>query len=360
MGVQGSTAGVMPAAGVSGSSETGRGVYGESAGHEGVLGVSGSGNGVLGLSRSLNGVQGRSDSPAASGVYGENNGGGWGVAGRAGGPQAAVWGDHTGLGMGTGVRGTGSTGVSGESSQVGGVGVMGMNNAGTTNAFGVFGASPVGVGVRGDTFTGDGVLGRTASGNAVHGVNLGSGLAGRFDGNVQVNGTLTKFAGFFLIDHPLDPANKYLRHSFVESSEMVNTYSGNVVLDGNGAAVVELPDWFDTLNGDFRYGLTPVGAPGPDLHVAREIENNRFTVAGGPPGLKVSWSVTALRRDPYALQNPLVVEEDKAEPDRGKYLYPAGQGHPKTLAIHAPSPLGDHDDLMSPGAGPASGSSGAG
>jgi hypothetical protein len=321
-----------------------------------MLGVSGDGNGVLGLSRSLNGVQGRSDSSAASGVYGENGGGGWGVAGRAGGQQAAVWGDHTGSGIG--VLGNGQTGVLGESSQAGGVGVQGLNNAGTTNAFGVLGTSPIGAGVRGDTFDGDGVLGRTASGNAVHGVKLGSGpgLAGRFDGNVQVNGMLTKFAGFFLIDHPLDPANKYLRHSFVESSEMVNTYSGNVVLDGNGEAAVDLPEWFDTLNGDFRYGLTPVGAPAPDLHVTREIENNSFTVAGGPPGLKVSWSVTALRRDPYALQNPMVVEEDKADPDRGKYLYPAGQGHPEALAIHAPSPLGDHDDLMSPREEPASGS----
>jgi hypothetical protein len=32
-------------------------------------------------------------------------------------------------------------------------------------------------------------------------------------------------------DHPLDSANKYMNHSFVESPEMKNVYDGVAVLD---------------------------------------------------------------------------------------------------------------------------------
>jgi hypothetical protein len=45
---------------------------------------------------------------------------------------------------------------------------------------------------------------------------------------------------FFRIDHPLDPANKYLNHSAVESPDMKNIYDGVVTLDADGEAVVEL------------------------------------------------------------------------------------------------------------------------
>src|SRR2546430_380820 len=95
-------------------------------------------------------------------------------------------------------------------------------------------------------------------------------------GRVNVTGTLSKGAGSFMIDHPLDPANKYLYHSFVESPDMMNIYNGIVVLDGKGEAVVTLPDWFRALNRDFRYQLTAIAAPGPNLYIADEISNNRF------------------------------------------------------------------------------------
>src|SRR6202023_673525 len=74
-------------------------------------------------------------------------------------------------------------------------------------------------------------------------------------GNLSVGGTLSKAAGSFKIDHPLDPENKYLYHSFVESPDMMNIYNGNVVLDANGQAIVQMPDWFEALNQDFRYQL---------------------------------------------------------------------------------------------------------
>jgi hypothetical protein len=65
---------------------------------------------------------------------------------------------------------------------------------------------------------------------------FGSRFAGYFQGDVYVNGTLSKGAGSFKIDHPLDPENKYLYHSFVESPDMMNIYNGNVMTDGGGYA----------------------------------------------------------------------------------------------------------------------------
>jgi len=53
-----------------------------------------------------------------------------------------------------------------------------------------------------------------------------SGYAGLFYGNTWVAGTLFKNAGAFRIGPPLDPANKYLSHSFVESPDMKNIYDG--------------------------------------------------------------------------------------------------------------------------------------
>jgi hypothetical protein len=138
-------------------------------------------------------------------------------------------------------------------------------------------------------------------------------LAAAFVGDVDVSGTLTKDAGAFRIDHPLDPENRYLQHSFVESPDMMNVYNGNVALGPDGAATVELPAWFEALNRDFRYQLTPIGGPGPNLHVAREIEANRFSIAGGTPGLRVSWQVTGVRHDAYADAHRIEVELAKTD-----------------------------------------------
>ncbi|HMB91945.1 MAG TPA: hypothetical protein VKP65_13915, partial [Rhodothermales bacterium] len=69
-------------------------------------------------------------------------------------------------------------------------------------------------------------------------VSSAGGVAGQFVGDVNVSGTLSKGGGSFKIDHPLDPANKYLAHSFVESPDMMNVYNGNAVLDAAGEAVV--------------------------------------------------------------------------------------------------------------------------
>lgn len=179
------------------------------------------------------------------------------------------------------------------------------------------------------------VLGETTSGTAVYGSSGTGGTAGDFRGNVRITGTLSKGGGSFKIDHPLDPANKYLYHSFVESPDMKNIYDGVVTLDDRGEATVTLPDYFGALNRDFRYQLTCIGGHAP-VYVAREIAANAFTIAGGTPGLKVSWQVTGTRQDAFANANRIPVEEDKPAAERGRYLYPVALGRPASLAVEAP------------------------
>lgn len=157
--------------------------------------------------------------------------------------------------------------------------------------------------------------------------------AGVFSGDVQVTGTLSKGAGSFKIDHPLDPANKYLYHSFVESPDMMNIYNGVAFVDGSGTVVVELPDWFEVLNQDFRYQLTAIGAPQPHLYIAQEIMNNRFVIAGGVPGAKVSWQVTGIRHDPYAEAHRIPVEQEKSKRERGFYLHPELYNQPSNKSV---------------------------
>ena len=177
-----------------------------------------------------------------------------------------------------------------------------------------------------------------ANGDGIH-VTQAGGLAGYFNGDVDVTGTLSKGGGSFKIDHPLDPENKYLYHSFVESPDMMNVYNGNVTTDANGEAVVELPDYFNALNRDFRYQLTAVGAPGPNLYIAEKIANNRFRIAGGEPGMEVSWQVTGIRKDAFAEANRIQVEVDKPEKERGKYLHPKAFGLGKERGV-------DYEDIQ--------------
>jgi len=126
------------------------------------------------------------------------------------------------------------------------------SNGGANGGFGVIAAG-------GNSVSGVGGFGIEATA----GSGFPNGYAGAFNGNVSVSGNLSKTSGSFKIDHPLDPTNKYLYHSFVESPDMMNIYNGNVVLDANGEAVVGLPDWFGALNRDFRYQLTCIGGFAP-------------------------------------------------------------------------------------------------
>ena len=286
--------------GVRGHSDRSIGVEGHSPSSTAVRGLSQSGFGVHGSSASNVGVHG--DSTSSTGVFGKSD---------------------TGLGVDAGSR-TG-TGVFGHSES--GFGIHGA----TTNNRGVFGH---GLGDR-DTV---GVWGESDNGVGVVGVSA-NGTAGHFNGFVEVlgdltvNGRLRKQGGGFRIDHPCDPANKYLNHSFVESPEMKNVYDGVAQLDEEGVATVDLPEWFEALNGDFRYQLTAIGGAAPNLHVAEEISENRFKIAGGEGGMKVCWQVTGSRKDAWASANPFVVEQEKPEEERGLYLEPGLYDAPEEQSV---------------------------
>jgi hypothetical protein len=148
-------------------------------------------------------------------------------------------------------------------------------------------------------------------------------------GNATVVGAVDKGGGSFVIDHPLDPANKLLFHSFVESPDVKNIYDGIATLDENGEAVVSLPPYFEALNKDFRYQVRPIEKPMPNLFIKQEVSGNSFVIGGGVPGGTVSWEVTGIRHDPYIEAYPVVTEVKKgpgALVGKGKYIYSEGYG----------------------------------
>jgi hypothetical protein len=211
-------------------------------------------------------------------------------------------------GNGTGFGGTGGLLFGGDSSLFGGDGLIAQGGRGRSGGSGGSGVI---------AFGGEGVDGAVR------------GLAGDFRGDISVSGNLSKGGGSFKIDHPLDPPNKYLYHSFVESPDMKNIYDGVITLDAAGEAIVELPEWFGALNRDLRYLLTAIGAPGPTLYIAEEVNGNHFKIAGGSPRMKVSWQVTGIRQDAWANAHRIPVEEEKPGSERGYYLHPELFGQPE-------------------------------
>jgi len=272
------------------------------------------------------------------GVYGSSTYGLAGVYGTSTG-NYGVYGTSTDSG---GVLGEGPSGVLGYG---GSVGVYGQG--GSVGVEGQVGGSAIGV--YGGSDSGPGVLGQASSGGwAVYGngtsgatgVLAGSdtGYAGWFngetevDGNLNVDGTFTADTKKFKIDHPLDPANKYLEHASVESSEMMNIYTGNVTTDTQGEATVQLPEWFEALNTDFRYQLTVIGQFAQAI-VSHEIQDHEFQIRTNLPNVKVSWQVTGVRQDAYAKAHPMQVEQDKPEAERGFYRHPELYGAPEEKSV---------------------------
>ncbi|MFM9958774.1 MAG: hypothetical protein ACKVZJ_11930, partial [Phycisphaerales bacterium] len=148
-------------------------------------------------------------------------------------------------------------------------------------------------------------------------------------GGLNVNGNVSKGGGSFKIDHPLDPENKYLYHSFVESPDMMNVYNGNVRTDAAGFATITMPDWFEALNRDFRYQISVIDENAPDACFARvstKLRNGQFVIKTVPGNLEVSWQVTGIRQDKYANANRIPVEEDKTGAAKGRYLHPEAFG----------------------------------
>jgi hypothetical protein len=203
------------------------------------------------------------------------------------------------------------------------------NTTGTRNTY--IGASSSGSnGISNATAIGAGAT-VSASNTMVLGT---SAVTVRIPGSLVVTGTVSKGGGSFKIDHPLDPTNKTLSHSFVESPDMMNIYNGNAVLDRRGEAVITLPAYFEALNRDFRYHLTCIGSFAP-VYIAKEIKGDRFKIAGGKPGMKISWQVTGVRQDAYANAHRIPVEEDKPASERGSYLHPDAFNKLSTKQAHS-------------------------
>lgn len=276
------------------------------------------------------------DGIAVVAIGGDNS-----TSGSIGGAGVFVLGGAGDFAGGSGVQITGGNSASGgggpgaiasgghSNSSNGGFGVIGEGGNSDTS-FGGTGVSATG-GIGSGTFKTGGIGISASGGQGVNGATAG--LAGSFFGDVQISGNLSKGGGSFKIDHPLDPENKYLYHSFVESPDMKNIYDGVVKLDSSGEATIELPEWLGALNRDFRYLLTAIGAPAPNLYVAEEISNNRFKIAGGRPGIKVSWQVTGIRQDAYANKHRVPVEEAKSEGERGTYLHPDVFNQPEERSV---------------------------
>ena len=326
------------AAGVFGSDAgSGNGVLGLSAGGSGsgVSGVSDGGFGVLGVSTSNDGMQGQTSESGHSGVSGVNNGSGHGVFGvsRSSGdygflggtvslngnsyPAGVVGSDTSANGNGGGGYGVYATSANGFA--------VGATSA--TSDAGNFVSNGTGTGL----FGSDGVYGGCVKGNGVEGYSS-SGYAGYFSGNVVITGGVSNAASGSKIDHPLDPAGKYLYHASVESDKMEDVYHGHVTTDGGGSALVTMPSWFQALNTDFEYQLTVVGQFAQAV-VATEIQNNQFTIKTDHPNVKVSWQVTGVRHDSYAQAHPLQVEQEKPAEEQGLYLHPVENGQPESLGI---------------------------
>jgi hypothetical protein len=297
---------------------SGKGVLGE-ANH-----TTGANYGVDGLTESTAGtaVRGRARSTTGStvGVRGE-------VESASG---IAVYGFAN-------VQGGGSAGIAGKFESLGGipliasaggsnvfvVGADGVTNTNKMLVNSLQGGNPLTVQAGGTnvmTVGPGGVL--TAGSYAQSSGNQNEFNSTRISGTLQVTGSFSKGSGTFKIDHPLDPKNKYLYHSFVESPDMMNIYNGVTLLDAKGEAWVSMPEWFEALNMDFRYQLTAIGRPLPNLFVAAEMKGNRFKIAGGKANAKVSWQVTGIRHDAYANAHRVKVEEEKPLTEQGTYLHP--------------------------------------
>ena len=188
--------------------------------------------------------------------------------------------------------------------------------------------------IKGYSPSGTGVWAASASSYGIFGQSS-SGYAGYFSGPVHITGNLSKGSGSFVIDHPLDPENKLLRHNFVESPENLLIYRGKAELNEKGEARVELPDYFKALTKEEEASihLTPVGMP----FLTGAEWNNDFSgiIIYGDPNRDVFWEVLADRDDPVIHELGRPVEEEKGPDnklcDKGKLLYPKAYGYPESM-----------------------------
>lgn len=366
--------------GVWGISDSGEGVYGLSTSGDGVWGITDSGDGVYAFSNSGDGVLGISND--GTGVFGTSNNinfyGGEFINSDANGHGLVAAGNALGLtiipGAGAGISGTGSKfGSLGFGEGTSSTGIIGVSNGITTfntmapDGSGVSGTgSDVGIAGFGTANDGLGVFGQ--GGNNANGVGVqgqgtygvtglsgtGNGDLGVFGfGKIGVLGEASSTTGVnnygvfsngdsgasgvksFFIDHPADPENKFLKHASIESNEILNLYRGTETFDANGRAKVKLPSYYDLVNRNPSYQLTPIGASMPNLFIEKEIENGIFVIAGGQAGKKVSWQITSERNDAYLKEYPekRIMEVEKGALS-GQYLMPELYGKSNELSIY--------------------------
>lgn len=261
------------------------------------------GPGVFG--QGFNGSAGEANNTAGFGVFGENIRAANGI--RPNNPAA---------GMGS----IGFVGALAQTQVNGGVGLLGINVAPDRT-----GATFDNAGVEEQGFVG--VLGLTNTAAIGYGVLSSGDIGGTQNlfvlGDLQAGG-----AKSFVIDHPFDPANKYLKHFAIESNEVLNMYRGTVQLNANGEATVTLPNYFEAVNTNFSYNLTAIGTAAPNVYVKKEVSNNTFVITGGQPNQKISWQVTAERNDKYMAAHPEAKLDEVAKPAHlvGKYVHPEVYG----------------------------------
>lgn len=362
------------------------GIYAQATASTAIHGFSPVSYGISGVSNGTHAIYGNSTKDGKAGVYGKATTAGtigvlgensasansgtlgtadYGVHGIGAGSDPAVYGNQGGVKLpatyNTGVLGDGTVcGVTGRS--IDGHGVFGLSS----NNIAIFGKTELGTepAVRGNSATvgrygylggavgaygengnyagwlgaNDAGVGASFSGVSKRARLATSQYAGYFEGpvnisgNLTVTGTISGGSKSFFIDHPVEPETKYLVHVSVESPEMTTMYSGNAVLDADGSATVQLPSYFDALNLDIRYQLTCVGG-WANVYIAEKVSNNRFRIAGGTPGLEVSWLLIGVRDDAWARRNRIQPEQEKTGNERGRYLHPEAFDQPSSRGV---------------------------
>jgi len=357
----------------SGATGAGRGLYGRADSPTG-YGVQAKNNGATGTGAALQALGGNNTGIDASTASSGGRRAIKATAASSGAVAIEADGEAT---SGIGVLAYGANGVAGYSSAESYAAVYGLHTAGTLAAYGVYGStysdSASATGVYGEATFGNGVYGSSQNGLAVYGKapGPGTGVEGFSYSGIGVFGHSNNTTGIsafsnaatglvcsgggtysayisgllyadsasasiksFRIDHPLDPANKILSHSCVESNERKLVYDGVVTTDAKGEATVVMPSYFTALNRDVRYQLTVIGAFAQAI-VKSEMSNGRFSIVTSEPRTKVSWQVTGVRQDAVAKANPLVVEQAKTGLDKGRYLNPLAHDQPESSGVFA-------------------------
>lgn len=172
----------------------------------------------------------------------------------------------------------------------------------------------------------------------VYGVAIGGSdnYAGYFNGLLYAD-SATSGVKAFMIDHPLDPENKVLTHSSVESDHRMNLYRGEVKTDNSGYATVTVPTWFEALNEDIQYQVTVIDDQDSNdfilVKVVKRLTNGKFKIRTSAPNMTVNWMLTGNRNDPTSRHFPLEVEREKTRGERGKYYVPEAYGKDRSFGI---------------------------